>query len=168
MKKIRIGYGYDVHKLEYDIPLWLGGVNIPYYKGFLAHSDGDVLIHAICDALLGALNLGDIGTHFPDTDDDLKNADSKVILARCVRMVHDKGFVIGNIDTTVTLEKPRILKYSDQMRRTLAPILDVDPEDISIKATTNEEMGYVGREQGGEATAVALLFHRDLLDSMTE
>lgn len=162
MKKIRIGYGYDVHKLTADIPLYLGGVNIPFYKGFEAHSDGDVLIHAVCDALLGALALGDIGKYFPNTDEQFKNADSKSLLAKCMALAEEQGYVVGNVDVTVCLEEPKILQYVPQMKEVLSVIMDVAVEDVSIKATTKEGLGYVGEGSGGEASAVVLLLHKTI------
>lgn len=153
----RIGQGIDFHQLAEGRELWLGGIHIPHHKGCVAHSDGDVLLHAICDALLGAVGLGDIGTHFPDTDEAYKNADSKVLLRRCYSMVREKGFWLVNVDSTLLLEAPKIKPYVEQMQRTIANILHVSPDDISIKATTAEKLSFIGREEGVVATAAILL-----------
>lgn len=162
MNKIRIGYGYDVHRLEEGLLFTLGGLKIDHTKGCVAHSDGDVLIHAICDAMLGALALGDIGTHFPDTSTEFKDIDSKILLKRCVDLIAEKGYIIGNVDTMICLERPKIKPHVDNMRKTLAPIMNINIEDISIKATTKEQLGFVGNEQGVDASAVILLFKEDL------
>lgn len=153
----RIGFGYDVHRLEAGRPLVLGGVSIPHHKGGLGHSDADVLIHAIMDALLGAAGLRDIGVHFPDNDPSLKNIDSKVLLRQTLKKVKGKGFSLGNLDSTVCLEKPKIADFIPEMRKVLAGILEVEEELVSIKATTNEGMGFTGREEGMKAYAVVLL-----------
>jgi 2-C-methyl-D-erythritol 2,4-cyclodiphosphate synthase len=153
----RIGNGLDVHRLQEGLPFWLGGLLIPYPKGCVAHSDGDVLIHALCDALLGAAALGDIGVHFPDTDAAYKNIDSKILLAKTGTLIHAAGYTINNIDTVVCLEKPKIKDYIPQMRETLATILAISVEQVSIKATTGERLGFVGREEGVAAYAVVLL-----------
>ncbi|MFI3321472.1 MAG: 2-C-methyl-D-erythritol 2,4-cyclodiphosphate synthase [Rikenellaceae bacterium] len=153
----RIGHGYDVHRLETGLPLWIGGVKIESEKGAVAHSDGDVLIHAICDSLMGALSLGDIGKHFPDTSDEFKNIDSKLLLERTMELVKGKGYNIVNVDTTLALEKPKIGRYNDEMRSILSKIMNITPDDISIKATTREGLGFVGRNDGVEAWAVVLL-----------
>lgn len=153
----RIGQGIDFHQLAEGRELWLGGIHVPHHKGCVAHSDGDVLLHAICDALLGAVGLGDIGTHFPDTDEAYKNADSKVLLRRCYSMVREKGFWLVNVDSTLLLEAPKIKVYVEQMQRTIANILHVSPDDISIKATTAEKLSFIGREEGVVATASILL-----------
>ena len=153
----RIGNGFDVHRLQEGLPFWLGGLLIPCDKGCVAHSDGDVLIHAVCDALLGAAALGDIGVHFPDTDAMYKNMDSKILLEQTAVLIHTAGYTINNIDTVVCLEKPKINKYILLMRETLAKVLAVAVEQISIKATTCERLGFVGREEGVSAYAVALL-----------
>ena len=166
MKKIRIGYGYDVHRLADGLPLWLGGVRIPYGKGEVAHSDGDVLIHAVCDALLGALALGDIGVHFPDTSAEFKDIDSKLLLRRTVALIKEKGYCVGNVDAMLCLEKPKINPFVEAMRKTLAVILETGEEDVSVKATTREKLGFVGREEGVEAFVSVLLFHRDMLSSV--
>lgn len=153
----RIGSGMDVHQLVEGRPLWLGGVLIPHSKGALGHSDADVLLHAICDALLGALSLGDIGTHFPDTDIRYKNIDSKILLAETYELVKAKNYAVVNIDTSLCLEAPKIKKYSGEMRKRIAGILKISEDDISIKATTNEKMGFIGREEGLAAYATVLL-----------
>jgi len=153
----RIGSGIDYHRLVEGRDLWIGGVKIPHHKGSLGHSDADVLLHAICDALLGALALGDIGMHFPDTDAAYKNIDSKILLAHCMDLISGKGYAVVNVDSNVCLEAPKIKKYSAEMRRLVAGILQVTEEDISIKATTAEKMGFVGREEGLMANATVLL-----------
>lgn len=158
MKKIRIGYGYDVHRLATGETLWLGGVQIAHTKGTVAHSDGDVLIHAICDSLLGALALGDIGKHFPDTSADFKNVDSKLLLKRCTELIESKGYEVGNVDTMLILEKPKIMPHIEAMREVLAPLMHISKEDISIKATTKEGLSFVGKEEGVEAHSTVLLF----------
>jgi 2-C-methyl-D-erythritol 2,4-cyclodiphosphate synthase len=153
----RIGIGYDVHKLKDDLDFFLGGIQIPYNRGCVAHSDGDVLIHAICDALLGAANLRDIGYHFPDNDEKYKGIDSKLLLKETYRLVREKGFVIGNIDSVVSLQKPKIKPFIPEMQKTLASVLEIDDSQISIKATTTEGLGFEGREEGISAQAVALI-----------
>jgi len=153
----RIGFGVDFHQFAEGRELWLGGVLIPYPKGALGHSDADVLLHAICDALLGALNLGDIGVHFPNTDPAYKDIDSKILLQKTWELVRQKKYGIVNIDSTVCLEAPKIMKYADAMRRTMAEILGMSADDISIKATTTEQMGFVGRGEGLVAYATVLL-----------
>ena len=155
--KIRIGQGYDVHRLVENRDLWLGGVKIPHEKGLLGHSDADVLIHAICDALLGAANLGDIGYHFPDNQDQFKNIDSKILLLDTVKLLREKGFEIGNIDSTVCAQQPKLNPYIEEMQQTLAGVMGIDTDDISIKATTTEKLGFVGREEGVAAYAVVLI-----------
>lgn len=157
---MRIGFGFDVHRLGEDRALWLGGVLIPHHKGAVGHSDADVLLHAICDAILGALALGDIGKHFPDTDASFKGIDSKILLAKVIELSISKGYTVGNIDATLCLEKPKILPYVDAMRETIATICGVTMDDISIKATTNEKLGYIGNEEGVNAYAVALMLKR--------
>lgn len=154
---IRIGFGYDVHKLEPGHKFILGGIEIKAPKGTVAHSDGDVLIHAICDALLGAANLRDIGYHFPDTSAEFKDVDSKILLVKTVELLHDKGFTIGNIDSTVCLEKPKIESYIPGMQKKLAEVTGIAAEDISIKATTNEKLGYIGKTKGISAWSVVLI-----------
>lgn len=156
--EIRVGNGYDVHALAPGLPMWLGGVQIPSEKGFVAHSDGDVAIHALCDALLGALALGDIGHLFPDTDPKWKGVDSKLLLREVVSLVRGKGFRVGNADVTIALQRPKLAPHIMAMRETLAPILAVLPEQVSVKATTTERLGFVGREEGCEVWAsVALI-----------
>lgn len=157
MTKIRIGFGYDVHPLSEGYDFWLGGVKLEYHKGAVGHSDADVLIHAICDALLGAANLRDIGFHFPNTNPKYKDIDSKKLLAETVDLIRHKGFEIGNIDATITLEKPKINPHIPEMIKALANTMNISEDDISIKATTNEKLGYVGREEGVNAYAVALI-----------
>ena len=153
---IRVGYGYDVHRLVEGRDLWLGGVHIEHTLGLLGHSDADVLIHAICDALLGAANLRDIGYHFPDTAPEYKGADSKVLLSRTVDLLAQHGYRVGNVDCTVCAERPKINPHIDAMKAVLAPLLRVDLDAVSLKATTSERMGFVGREEGMAAHAVAL------------
>lgn len=153
----RIGSGVDFHQLVEGRELWLGGVNIPHHKGALGHSDADVLLHAICDAMLGALSLGDIGTHFPDTNTAFKNIDSKILLKRTNKLIATEGYYIINIDTTLCLQSPKIKPYVEQMRQTIAGVLQIAVRDISIKATTTEQMGFVGREEGLMAYATVLL-----------
>ncbi|MDO6432940.1 2-C-methyl-D-erythritol 2,4-cyclodiphosphate synthase [Flavitalea sp. BT771] len=153
----RIGFGVDFHQLAEGRELWLGGVQIPHTKGSLGHSDADVLLHAICDALLGALNLGDIGQHFPNTDAAYKDIDSKVLLQQSYALVKAKGYRLVNIDSTVCLEAPKIMKYAVAMRAAMANVLEVEADDISIKATTTELMGFVGRGEGLMAYATVLL-----------
>jgi len=153
----RIGSGIDFHQLVEGRDLWIGGVKIPHHKGALGHSDADVLLHAICDALLGALALGDIGMHFPDTDPAYKNIDSKILLARCADLIGGKGYAVVNVDSSVCLEAPKIKKYSGEMRQIIAGLLLVTEEDVSIKATTAEKMGFIGREEGLVAYATVLL-----------
>lgn len=153
----RIGSGMDVHQLVDGRELWLGGVNIPHHKGALGHSDADVLLHAICDALLGALALGDIGTHFPDTDASFKNVDSKVLLKKTYQLISAKNYAVVNVDASLCLESPKIRKYVDEMRKVIAEILAITVEDVSVKATTNERMGFIGRQEGLVAYATVLL-----------
>lgn len=155
--KQRIGFGFDVHRLEKDKPLYLGGIRIDSPVGAVGHSDADVLIHAICDALLGAAALGDIGTHFPDTSAEFKNIDSKILLARVTNLLKENRYSIGNIDATVVLESPKIMPYIPSMKKALAEVMDIAESSVSIKATTNEQMGYVGRKEGISAHAVALI-----------
>lgn len=155
--KLRIGNGIDFHRLEEGIPFWMGGILLPHHKGALGHSDADVLLHAICDALLGAVGLGDIGTHFPDTDIQYKGIDSKVLLRRSYNLVKEKGFWIENIDSTVCLQAPKIKMHIPKMQDAIAMTLGIPREDISIKATTTEQLGFVGREEGVMAYASVLL-----------
>jgi len=157
MYTYRIGMGYDVHKLVENRELWLGGIKIEHPLGLLGHSDADVLIHAVCDALLGAANMRDIGYHFPDTSQEFKDIDSKIILSKTVQLIRDKGWEIGNIDVTVCAERPKINPHIPHMQRVLAAVMNISEEDISIKATTTERLGFVGREEGIAAQAVALI-----------
>ena len=154
---MRIGIGYDVHQLVPDRKLWLGGVEIPHTLGLLGHSDADVLIHAICDAILGAAALGDIGKHFPDNDPNYKNIDSKILLKKCGELIAEKGYSIGNIDSIVVAQKPKIGPYIPVMRQTLAEVLGIEADQVSVKATTTEHLGFEGREEGISAQAVVLL-----------
>jgi len=153
----RIGMGVDFHQLQEGRDLWIGGVKIPHTKGAVGHSDGDVLLHAICDALLGALCLSDIGVHFPDTDPAYKNIDSKILLEKTIALIESEGYSIVNIDTTLCLQQPKIKPYAEQMRKLIAAIAGVAEKDISIKATTAEQLGFIGREEGLVAHAVVLL-----------
>lgn len=153
----RIGYGYDVHQLAEGKDLFIGGIKIPHTKGCIAHSDGDVLIHAICDALLGAAAMRDIGYHFPDNDPELKNIDSKILLKKTCDIISNEGYSIVNIDSTVCLQKPKINSYITEMISTLAEILSTDKSNISIKATTTEKLGFIGKEEGISAHAVVLI-----------
>ncbi|MDA3613987.1 2-C-methyl-D-erythritol 2,4-cyclodiphosphate synthase [Polluticaenibacter yanchengensis] len=153
----RIGNGIDYHKLAEGRDLILGGVKIPHTKGCLGHSDADVLLHAICDALLGALSLGDIGKHFPDTSSEFKDIDSKILLKRSIELVWERGYEVVNVDANLVLEKPKIKPYVEAMQTTIAAIIGVNKEDVSLKATTAEQLGFIGREEGVMANAVALL-----------
>jgi 2-C-methyl-D-erythritol 2,4-cyclodiphosphate synthase len=155
--KQRVGLGFDVHPLETGRDLWLGGIKIPSEKGAVGHSDADVLIHAICDALLGAANLRDIGFHFSNKDPHWKNADSKIFLKEVTRILAEKGWRIENVDCTVILEEPKVNPHVDDMKKTMAPLMNIALDDISIKATTSEQIGYVGRGEGINAIAVALI-----------
>ena len=154
---IRIGNGYDVHALAQGLPMWLGGVQIPSENGFVAHSDGDVAIHALCDALLGCLAKGDIGHLFPDTSDEWKGIDSKILLGKVVDLVHANGYRVGNVDITIALQRPKLAPHIDRMRETLAPILGITTDRVSVKATTTEKLGFVGRSEGCEVWASALI-----------
>lgn len=154
---IRVGFGYDVHRLQEGRELWLGGIRIEHHLGLLGHSDADVLIHAICDAMLGAANMRDIGYHFPDTDQRYKGIDSKRLLAETTQLLKEKGWQVGNIDATICAERPKINPHVESMRETLAPLLGVDTDNISIKATTTEHLGFTGREEGISAYAVCLI-----------
>lgn len=156
----RIGQGVDFHQLEEGRELWLGGVLIPHSKGAVGHSDADVLLHAICDALLGALALGDIGVHFPDTDPQYKGADSKLLLAHCYKLISEKGYTVVNVDSTLLLQEPKIKPHVPQMQQTIADILELTINDVSIKATTTETLSFIGREEGVVATANALLLKK--------
>ncbi|MCH5227342.1 MAG: 2-C-methyl-D-erythritol 2,4-cyclodiphosphate synthase [Muribaculaceae bacterium] len=154
----RIGQGYDVHRLVEDRELWLCGVKVPHTLGLLGHSDADVAIHALCDALLGAAALHDIGYHFPDTDPKYKGADSKLLLAEVVRLLNDKEWNIGNVDVTIIAQAPKLKPFIDEMRLTLAGIMDIEPDCVSVKATTTEHLGFEGRKEGISAMAVALIY----------
>lgn len=153
----RIGQGIDFHQLAEGRKLWLGGIEIPHHKGCVGHSDADVLLHAICDAMLGAVGLGDIGQHFPDTDIAYKGIDSKVLLKRTYALVREKGYWLVNIDSTLLLQAPKIRPYVEQMQKTIANIVHLSAEDVSIKATTTEQLSFIGREEGVVATANVLL-----------
>lgn len=154
---VRIGFGFDVHRLEENRKLVLGGIEVPSQKGAVGHSDADVLIHAICDALLGAANLRDIGFHFPNTDEQYKNIDSKILLERACNLIYQKGYEIGNIDATVCLEAPKINPFIPQMQQVLAKTMSIEAEQVSVKATTNEKLGYVGNGDGVTAYAVCII-----------
>lgn len=155
--KIRVGYGYDVHALVEGRDLWLGGIRIDHTLGLLGHSDADVLIHAICDALLGAANMRDIGYHFPDTAGEYKNIDSKILLKRTMQLLREAGYELGNIDATVMAERPKLNPHIPAMKQVLAEVMSVDEADISIKATTTEKLGFTGRQEGIAAAAVVLI-----------
>jgi 2-C-methyl-D-erythritol 2,4-cyclodiphosphate synthase len=155
--KIRVGFGYDVHKLVPGRDLWLGGIKIEHTEGLLGHSDADVLIHAICDALLGAANMRDIGFHFPDTASEYENIDSKILLRKTMALLREAGYELGNIDATVAAERPKLNPHIPEMKRVLASVLEVDEDDISIKATTTEKLGFTGRQEGMAAYATVLI-----------
>ncbi len=155
--KIRVGFGYDVHQLGLNEELWIGGIHIPFEKGSIGHSDGDVLIHAICDALLGAANMRDIGFHFPDTSNDFKGIDSKILLNSTVGIIAAKGYTINNIDSTICLEKPKLKDLIPEMQRVLSSVMGIDIDDIAIKATTTEKLGFVGEQKGIAAYATVLI-----------
>lgn len=159
--KIRTGFGFDVHRLVEGRELWLGGIKIEHSMGLLGHSDADVLIHAICDALLGAANMRDIGYHFPDTSADTLNIDSKVLLRKTVELIAGKGYVVGNIDATICAERPKINPHVPAMKACLAKVIGTDEDNISIKATTTEKLGFTGREEGISAYAVVLIERKD-------
>lgn len=159
--KIKVGFGYDMHQFKEGRELWIGGIKIDHNKGLVGHSDADVLIHAICDALLGAANLRDIGYNFPDNADEYKNIDSKVLLSRTLNLLTNKGYSIGNIDATICAETPKLNPHIPSMQKAISTILNISSEDISIKATTSEKMGFVGREEGITAYAVALINKRE-------
>ena len=156
----RIGFGFDVHQLKVGLDFWLGGIIVPHTKGGLGHSDADVLIHTICDALLGAANLGDIGKHFPDTQAEYKGIDSKILLKEVMVLIRDKGYEIGNIDSTICLQTPKIGPYIPEMQKVLAECMGVDIDLVSIKATTTEKLSFVGREEGVSAYATVLIEKR--------
>lgn len=155
--KIRVGFGFDVHRLVTDRELWLGGVRLEHEKGLLGHSDADVLIHAICDALLGAANMRDIGYHFPDTAGEFKNIDSKILLKKTVDLIGSKGYSVGNIDATICAERPKLKIHIPAMQQTLSAVLGIDEDDVSVKATTTEKLGFTGREEGISAYATVLI-----------
>lgn len=154
---MRVGFGFDVHRLQVGLDFWLGGILIPHDKGGLGHSDADVLIHAICDALLGAANLGDIGQHFPDTDLKYKGIDSKILLSAVMHLIREKGYELGNIDSTICLQQPKIAPHIHEIQKVLASCMGVNQDLISIKATTTEKLSFVGREEGVSAYATILL-----------
>lgn len=158
MTDFRIGHGYDVHALGDGLRLVLGGVEIPHAKGCVAHSDGDVAIHALCDALLGAAALGDIGLHFPDSSDEFRGIDSRILLRRVAALLRKKGYAIGNVDCTIRMQRPKLRPYIDRMREALAADLGIDADRVSVKATTTEQLGFEGREEGVSVSAVALIF----------
>jgi len=153
----RIGQGYDVHALAEGLPMWLGGVQIESSTGFVAHSDGDVALHALCDAMLGALAMGDIGHHFPDNSDEWKGVDSKLLLAKVRDLIAAEGWTVGNADITIALQAPKIARYVPEMRHTIAEVLGIEADRVSVKATTTERLGFVGRGEGCEVWAVVLL-----------
>lgn len=155
--KIRVGFGFDVHRQAEGRDLWIGGIKIEHSKGLVGHSDADVLLHAICDAILGAANLRDIGFHFPDTASEYKDVDSKLLLKKTLEVLTAKGYRVGNIDATVVAERPKINPHVPAMQKVIAEILEIDEDDVSIKASTSEKIGYVGREEGMTAYAVALI-----------
>lgn len=157
MTNFRIGYGYDVHALGEGLRLVIGGIEIPHTKGCIAHSDGDVAIHALCDALLGAAALGDIGLHFPDTSADYAGIDSKILLRRVTALLREHGYEIGNVDCTIAMQKPKLRPHIDAMRTALAQVMEIDVDCVSVKATTTERLGFEGREEGVSAAAVALI-----------
>ena len=159
--KIRVGFGFDVHQLVEGRELWLGGILLEHEKGLLGHSDADVLIHAICDALLGAANIRDIGYHFPDTAGEFKNVDSKILLKRTVELIATKGYRVGNIDATICAERPKLKVHIPVMQTKLAEVMDIDVDDVSIKATTTEKLGFTGREEGISAYATVLIEKTD-------
>lgn len=158
MRDIRIGQGYDVHQLAPGRDFWLGGIKIPHSQGAVGHSDADVLIHVVCDALLGAANLRDIGYHFPDSDRKYKNIDSKILLKHVMKLIEEEGYKVANVDVTVSLQAPKISKMIPEMVECLAGVMGVEKDQISIKATTTEKLGFIGREEGVSALAVALIY----------
>lgn len=158
MLNIRTGIGYDVHQLAEGEEFWLGGILLDYHKGGVGHSDADVLIHTICDALLGAANLGDIGKHFPDTAQEYKGIDSKILLAKVAELIEEKGYSISNIDSTVCLQKPKLAPHLEAMKKVMADILRIDIDQVSVKATTTEKLGFVGREEGVSAYSSVLIY----------
>ena len=159
--KIHVGFGYDVHRLVEGRELWLGGIRLNHEKGLLGHSDADVLIHAVCDALLGAANMRDIGYHFPDTAGEYENIDSKILLRKTVELIAGKGYEVGNIDATVCAERPKLKAHIPEMQRVMADVMGVAPDDVSVKATTTEKLGFTGREEGIAAYATVLIVRKD-------
>ena len=159
---IRVGQGYDVHKIAEGRKLWLGGIELPYEKGLLGHSDADVLIHAICDALLGAAHMRDIGYHFPDNANEFKDIDSKILLKKTVELISSKGYAICNIDSIICAQKPKLSPYIEQMEECLAQVMGIDIDQVSVKATTTERLGFVGREEGIEAHATVLIEKKEI------
>jgi 2-C-methyl-D-erythritol 2,4-cyclodiphosphate synthase len=157
MAKIRVGFGFDVHRLVEGRELWLGGIRLEHYMGLLGHSDADVLIHAICDALLGAANMRDIGYHFPDTGEEFHNIDSKILLRKTIELIATKGYRVGNIDATVCAERPKLKAHIPAIQECLASVMGIETEDVSIKATTTEKLGFTGREEGISAYATVLI-----------
>lgn len=155
---IRVGYGYDVHQLAEAQPFWLGGIEVPHTHGAVGHSDADVLIHVICDALLGAANMRDIGYHFADTDPKFKGIDSKILLADVMKLIREANYEVGNIDSTICLQRPKINPHIPEMKKILADVMGIEEDDISIKATTTEKLGFVGKEEGVSAHAVVLIY----------
>lgn len=155
--KIRVGFGFDVHQLVAGRDLWLGGILLEHEKGLLGHSDADVLVHAICDALLGAANMRDIGYHFPDTSGEYKDVDSKLLLAQTIEIIATKGYKVGNIDATICAERPKLKAHIPAMQETLARVMGIDTDDVSIKATTTEKLGFTGREEGVSAYVTVLI-----------
>lgn len=155
---IRVGYGYDVHRLAEGVPFWLGGIQVEHHSGAYGHSDADVLIHVICDALLGAANMRDIGFHFSDTDPKFKGIDSKILLKEVLDLIATRGYKVGNVDCTICLQQPKVNPYVPQMKACLAEVMQIPEEDVSIKATTTEKLGFVGKEEGVSAHAVVLIY----------
>jgi 2-C-methyl-D-erythritol 2,4-cyclodiphosphate synthase len=160
--KVRVGFGYDVHQMQTGLDFWLGGIKIPHTHGAYGHSDADVLIHVICDALLGAANMRDIGYHFSDKDPKFKGIDSKILLKRVVELIAEKGYSIGNIDCTICLQEPKLSPHIPEMKQCLAQVMGVGEDDVSIKATTTEQLGFVGRKEGISAYAVVLISKNQL------
>lgn len=157
MTNIRVGFGYDVHRLQDGLPMTIGGVSVPYERGWVAHSDGDVLIHAVCDALLGAANMRDIGFHFPDNSDEYAGVDSKILLAKVIDIIATKGYRVVNVDCTIALQKPKLMPLIPLMSQVMAQAMGVETDCVSVKATTTEKLGFEGRGEGGAAYAVALI-----------
>ncbi len=157
----RTGFGYDVHAFAFNRKLILGGIEVPFDRGLLGHSDADVLLHAISDALLGAAALGDIGKHFPDTDPNYKDADSKILLSKVYQLIEGKGYILGNIDATIVMQRPKLAPFIDKMREIISSILKADVSQVSVKATTSEKLGFVGQEEGVEAFATVLIISKD-------